>query len=170
MKAMKLAPIAMILTLALGALPAAAKPRVYERGHVGIEHLSHKLATATEELRDEVATSRRGWRFNQRYTLRKLSRLQHDAAVFHRRVERVGLYDHSTRRAFHELEASFAAANERIPAMTHRRSIRHDFLQVAALMERLETRMARLDHHRDGRGHAGNHREGRWSIAGNFGH
>ena len=170
MKAIKLAPIAILLTLALGALPAVAGHRVHQRGDAGIERLSHRLVTATEELRHEAATSRRGSRIHQRVTLRTLNRLQHTAKVFHRRVERVGVYDHSTRRAFRNLEASFAAASERIPATRHRRAIRHDFRQVAVLMERIETRMARIDHRRDGRGHAQNDRYGRWSIARNFGH
>jgi len=174
MKAIKLAPIAILLTLALGALPAVAEHRVHQRGDAGLERLSHRLVTATEELRHEAATSRRGSRIHQRVTLRTLNRLQKAAKVFHRRVERVGVYDRSTRRAFRNLEASFAAASERIPATRHRRAIRHhfrhDFQQVAALMERVETRMARIDRSRQGRGHARNDRHGRWSIARNFGH
>ena len=170
MKAIKLAPIAILLTLVLGALPAVAEHRVRQPGNAGFERLSHRLVTATEELRYEVASSRRGSRFHQRYTLRTLNRLQRAAEVFHNRVERVGVYDRSTRRAFRNLEASFAAASERIPATRHRRAIRHDFLQVAALMKRVETRMARIDHSRHGRGHARNDRHGRWSIARNFGH
>ena len=112
MKAMKLAPIAMILTLMLGVLPAAAEHRDHEGGEARLERLSHRLATATEELRDEVAESRRGRHFRQRYTLRTLDRLERDAKKFHRRVERKGVYDRATRRAFRHLEASFAAANE----------------------------------------------------------
>lgn len=169
MKAMKLAPIAMILTLVLGALPAAAEHRARARGDSGMERLSHKLATAATELRAEAATSRRGWRFHRQPMLRTLDRLERDAKVFHRRIERVGEYDHSTRLAFRKLEASFAAASERIPATRHRRSIRHDFSQVAALMEKVEIRMARIDHRGDGRSHARHGRDGRFRIAGNFG-
>jgi hypothetical protein len=170
MKAMKLVPIAMFLTLILGALPAAAGQRSQRSGDAGLERLSHKLVTATAELRDEMATSRRGWRIHQRYTLRALNRLEHDAKAFHRRVEREGVSDRSTRRAFRSLEASFAAVSERIPATRNRRVLRRDFAQVVALMEKVEARMARADHRRDGRHHARNGHTDRWRIAGNFGY
>jgi hypothetical protein len=170
MKASKLAPIAMLLTFVLGALPAAAGNRGHDRGDAGLARLSHGLAAATAELRDEVAASRRGWRFHQRHTLRALDRLERDAKVFHRRVENEGVYDHSTRRAFRHLEASFAAANDHFPARRMRHSIRHDFAQVAALMEKVEHRMARLDRGLDQRRHAGHEGSGSWRVAGRFGH
>ena len=170
MKAMKLAPIAMFLTLILGALPAAADHRGHGRANAGLERLAHELELATAELRDEVATIHRGWRAHRRTALLSLNRLRHDARVFHRRVERDGAADRATRRAFRELEASFAAASERIPAVRHRRSIRRDFAQIAALMQRLETRMARIDHRHGGRRHAGDEHTGHWRIAWSSGH
>jgi hypothetical protein len=168
---MKLAPIAMILTLVLGALPAAAEHRVHERYDTRLERLSHKLADATEELRQEVAESRRGWRLHKPYTLRTLDRLERDAKKFHRRVENRGVNHNATRRAFRRLEESFAAASDRISHRRFRRGIRHDFERVAKLMEKVEIRMARIDHRGDHRRHARHdrHHSDGWRVAGSFG-
>ena len=174
MTGMKFAPMAMILTLVLGALPAAAEHRTPRRGDAGLERLSIELAKATEELRDEFTEGRRSRRFHQRYTLKTLDRLERDAKKFHRRVERNGVNDRATRRAFRRLESSFNAANERFPALKSRRGIRRDFARVARLMERVETRMAWIDQRRDHRRHAshdhqGDHADG-WRIAWTFGY
>jgi len=171
MKATKLAPIAMILTLVLGAPPAAAEHRAHERYDARLERLSQKLAGATEELRHEVAESRRGWRYHKRYALRTLDRLERDAKKFHRRVENKGVTHHATRRAFRHLEESFAAASDRISHRRFRRGIRHDFERVAELMEKVEIRMARLDHGGDHRRHARHdrHHWDGWRVAGSFG-
>jgi hypothetical protein len=174
MTGMKFAPMAMILTLVLGALPAAAEHRTPQRGDAGLERLSIEFAKATEELRDEFTESHRSWRFHRPDTLKTLDRLERDAKRFHRRVERNGVNDPATRRAFRQLESSFNAANERFPALKSRLGIRRDFARVARLMERVETRMARIDQQRDPRrrashDHDGDHADG-WRIAWSFGH
>jgi hypothetical protein len=174
MTGMKFAPMAMILTLVLGALPAAAEHRTPQRGDAELERLSIELAKATEELRDEFTESHRSWRFHRPDTLKTLDRLERDAKRFHRRVERNGVNDPATHRAFRQLESSFNAANERFPALKSRLGIRRDFARVARLMERVETRMARIDQQRDHRrrashDHDGDHADG-WRIAWSFGH
>jgi hypothetical protein len=176
MKAIKLAPIAMILAVVLGTVPAAAEHPSRSRGDAGLERLSHGLARAAGELRDEFARSRHiGW-FQKRAAQRSLDRLQHDAVVFHRSVARKGAVGRDTRRAFRQLEYSFHFASERVPARV-RRGVRHDLARVAELMEKVGTRMARIDDRRDHRrygglqsGGAGHVHDDGWRVAVRFDH
>ena len=182
MKARRLAPIAVILTLALGALPAAAEHRNQRRGNNGIAHVSERLAHATGALHSVATESRFRRGFHRRNALWTIERLDRDAKRFHRRVKRQGAFDRNTRVAFRHLEASFRRANQRFPVVKARRGVRRDFARVAGLMAQVEARMARIDHridHRrtgyrggnDGRRHSsrsGSHAG--WRLAWNFGY
>ena len=83
--------IAMLLSLLLASLPAAAERRGHDKREPKIEKVAHKLAVATSELYAEARAAgrhQRSWR--TRRALWSLSDLERRACAFSERVERYG--------------------------------------------------------------------------------
>jgi len=158
----RLVPIAVALTLALGAFPAAAKHRSPDRPEVKLMRLAHELHEAASEVYAGAFESRRHRGFRHRRAVFALRNLDRDARRFHRTVEREGPYDRDTRWAFRRLERSYDTAQHSSPKLRGMRRLHRDFSRVDRLMHRIDTRLVRYDdrHHRNA--HRRHSRHDRW--------
>jgi hypothetical protein len=165
MMAKTMLPIAMLLTLALGALPAAANDR--SRG-AKVEQVAYELAEATHQLHAGAHHARRHHSWSHRRLVSSLHDLAQHARAFSHRVAHDGVDAYSTRREFRRLERAYGTAQVRIERLHHRGYLHHERARVDRWIGKLETRLARLDRrHERSRHHAGRDRW-RASFAWNF--
>ena len=163
MMAMKrLVPIAVALTLALGAFPAAAKHRSHDRPEAKLVRLAHELHEATSEVRHRAFESRRHRGFRHWRAVFALRNLDRDARRFHRTVEREGPYDRDTRWAYQRLEHSYGTAQHSFPRLRGKRRLHGDFARVERLMHRIDSRLARYDGRHRRNDHRRHSRHDRW--------
>lgn len=149
MKMEKTIPIAVALTLVLGALPAAAKKRGHDRREARIERLAHDLHEAAASVYAGAFETRRYRCHRYWRAVSALERLDRNARRFHATVEREGPHDRDTRRAFQRLERSYGAARHTLPRLRGKRRLHRDFARVERLMHRIDDRLAQ---------HPGQHR------------
>jgi hypothetical protein len=152
MKTRSIVPIA-LAALVLGALPAAADHRAPQRRDDRLAALSHELERATHDLYRDFAQRGRVRSLVHWRTAAALRHLDEHARRFHVRVERQGARNAQAQREFRHLEEALAVARHRAADLHGGRSLRHGFERVAALVSRVDTRLA----HVDGRGRRDHH-------------
>ena len=137
--------IAMISSLLLGALPAAAEHPDRDRRDRKIEKVAYKLARATSELYSDAYHARP--RHSRRYSraLRSLHELDRRACAFAERVEREGVRSRGTQRALRRLARAYDEARYRVDHLRRGRHLSKDLARLDEYMGRLETRVARVD-------------------------
>ncbi|MBW2268407.1 MAG: hypothetical protein JRH16_07505 [Deltaproteobacteria bacterium] len=169
MMAKTMLPIAMLLTLVLGALPAAADRRSHDKREPKIEKVAHKLVRATNELVAEAQDVRRHHRWRYTRALRSLYSLDRHAMAFSERVQRDGAYAHSTQREFRRLARAHREAESRVERLRRSERLQGDWARVDKLMGKLDTKLASLDS-RHGRHREQARRYDRWrgAFAWNF--
>ena len=139
-------PMATMLMLVLGGLPAAADHRERDRREPKLEKVAHKLSRAANELYRDANRSRRfhrGW--NQRAALNGFERLNDHACAFEERLARRGWYAPSTQAAYHRLLRAHDTAVRRLDRVDRRHRLNDEMARVSHLIQRLETRVARLE-------------------------
>ena len=158
--------IAMLMSLMLVALPAAAEHRTRDKREPTVEKVAYKLAAATHALHAE-AHDARGHSRAYRYAVASLHDLDRSANAFSHRVQRDGIYAHTTQRAFQRLERAYETAVYRVEHLRHRRHLRDDVARVGRLMSRLDTQLAGLDRRHDRYRHHARYdsRRDRWRAA-----
>ena len=150
MMAKTMLPIAMLLTLVLGALPAAANDRARDRREPKLERVAHEFAEATHELHAGAHGARRHLSWRHQRVVWSLHDLAQHARAFHHRVEHDGVYAHSTRREFRRLEHAYQRAHVRIEQLHHPGYLHHELARVDWLMGKLDSRLARFDRRHEG--------------------
>jgi predicted nucleic acid-binding Zn-ribbon protein len=172
MMAKTMLPIAMLLALVLGVLPASADDRSRDRREPKLEKVAYKLVEATHELHAEAHDTRRHRSWRQQRVVRSLHDLAQHARAFSQRVEHEGVYAHSTQREFRRLERAYETAQLRIEQLHHRGYLHHELARVDRLIGKLGTKLARLDRRHEGSRQHAWHDAGRdrWraSFAWNF--
>lgn len=137
------APIA--LALLLGALPAQAAHRSHEQRDTKAAELAQRLERAVHQVYREAVESRRHHSFRQWQAIFALRQLDQRADRFERLVEREGIHDRDTLRAFRRLEEAFAVAEARLPALRRVNGLARDLQGAEHLMQRLDQRVAQAD-------------------------
>jgi len=171
-----LVPIAVALTLALGAIPAAAKHRSHERPEAKLVRLAHELHEATSGVRRSAVAPHGHWSNRHWRALLALQNLDHNAHRFYWTVNRKGPQDRDTRRAFRRLERSYRIAQHSFRELRGARGLHRDSARVERLMHRIDIRLAQYDgrhrpsdHWRNGRRdhwrYGDRDEDGRWRIS-----
>jgi hypothetical protein len=158
--------IAMLMSLLLVALPAAAEHRTHDKREPKLEKVAHKLAVATSELYAEARHGRPHHRWAVHRALFSLRDLERHASAFHQRVERHGVSAYETQREYRRLSRAHAAARYRVERLRRGDRLHDELARVDRLMAKLDTKLARLDtSRRQSRRHARHERRSdHWSA------
>jgi hypothetical protein len=143
MRAKRLVTTVVALTLALGAIPAAAKHRSEDRSEGKLVRLAHDLRETTDAVYAEAIERRRHRNYWHWRALSALKRLDRSAHRFHRILKAEGHGDRRTRDAFRRLERSYRMARHSFPGPRGPRRLHREFTRVGRLMDRIDTRLAR---------------------------
>ncbi len=155
---------AIALALVLGALPASAAHRSYDRpgsrghdreanrsGHEPqqekIDRLAHRLDHATSQLYSQATDRARHESWREWRAIRTLRRLERRADHFQTHVARHGAGSRRAQAAFRDLDCAYQAAAERRDDLRRSRQLRDEFARVDDLMDRLDHRIATLARH-----------------------
>ena len=156
MKLKNIAPIALSLSLMLGAGSAMADRRAHEKSEKRIERLALRLDDATSDLYREAVDHARYRSWREWRAVRALRIVERRADLFCTIVMRHGADSRRADRAFDELERAYGFATARRHSLRRGHHLRDDFARVDRLMKQVDQRIARFDRHHDHRSHARN--------------